>query len=202
MISVILVEDEHLIRSAIAGLIELNEDMEVVAQFASGEDALARCSSLQPQVAVVDLQLPGIDGIETAVGLQQRIGHLRTIILTSHARPGYLKRALARGISGFLPKTISAPDLARSIRTVMQGGRAVDSALAAEAITTGDSPLSAREADALELSMGGTPVKTIARRLHLSEGTVRNYLSSAQAKLGADNRFEALEIARKNGWIG
>ncbi|MDO5721288.1 MAG: response regulator transcription factor [Actinomycetaceae bacterium] len=202
MISVVLVEDEHLIRSAIAGLIELNEDMEVVGQFASGEDALAGCGALAPDVAVIDLQLPGVDGIETAVGLQQRVPGVRTMILTSHGRPGYLKRALSRGVSGFMPKTIAASDLARAIRTIMQGGRAVDSALAAEAITSGDSPLSAREADALEMSIGGTAVKTIARRMHLSEGTVRNYLSSAQAKLGAQNRFEALEIARKNGWIG
>lgn len=202
MISVILVEDEHLIRSALAGLIDLNEDMQVVGQFANGEDALAGASALAPDVAVVDLQLPGMDGIETAVELAKRVPGIRTMILTSHGRPGYLKRALSRGMSGFMPKTIAAEELARAIRTVMSGGRAVDSALAAEAITAGDSPLSAREADVLEMSIGGAPVKAIARRMHLSEGTVRNYLSSAQAKVGAANRFEAVEVARKNGWIG
>lgn len=202
MIAVILVEDEHLIRSALAGLIELDEDMRVVGQFANGEDAVVGSAALKPDVAIIDLQLPGMDGIDTAVALRERIPELHTMILTSYGRPGQLKRALSKGVQGFMPKTISAPELARAIRTMRDGGRAVDSALAAEAITAGDSPLSAREADVLELSIGGTPVKTIARRLHLSDGTVRNYLSSAQTKLGAANRFEAVELARQNGWIG
>lgn len=201
MISVILIEDEHLIRSALAGLIELNDDMTVVAQYACGEDAVAAISD-EADVAVVDLQLPGLDGIDTANALRERYPHLRCLILTSYGRPGHLKRALSQGISGFLPKTIAADELARAIRTVMAGGRAVDSTLAAEAITTGESPLSAREADVLEMSIGGAPVKAVARKLHLSEGTVRNYLSSAQMKVGAANRFEAIEIARGKGWIG
>ncbi len=202
MIAVILVEDEHLIRSALAGLIELDEDMHVVGQFANGEDAVVGCAALKPEVAIIDLQLPGMDGIETAVALRECVPELHTMILTSYGRPGHLKRALAHGVQGFMPKTISAAELSRAIRTMRDGGRAVDSALATEVIVAGDSPLSAREADALEMSIGGTPVKTIARKMHLSEGTVRNYLSSAQTKLGAANRFEAVELAREQGWIG
>lgn len=202
MISVILIEDEHLIRSALAGLIELNEDMQVVAQYASGEEAIAGASAHAPNVAVVDLELPGKDGIDTAQILMEQMPTLQTMILTSHGRPGYLKRALSVGIKGFMPKTISANQLARAIRTIMDGGRAVDSQLATEVIIAGDSPLTAREADVLEHSIGGSPVKAIARKMHLSEGTVRNYLSSAQSKLGASNRFEAAEIARERGWLG
>lgn len=131
-----------------------------------------------------------------------RHGGLRTIILTSHARPGYLKRALSSGVSGFLPKTVSADELDRAVRTVAAGRRAVDSGLAADTIASGDSPLTAREADVLELAVDGAPISRIAQKAHLAEGTVRNYLSSAQAKLGAANRHEAAEIARSRGWLG
>ncbi|MDO5720693.1 MAG: response regulator transcription factor [Actinomycetaceae bacterium] len=202
MIRVVLVEDEQLIRAALAGLLDLSDDIAVVGQFLSGEEAVRGTSALAPDVAVVDLQLPGMDGIDTSLALMERVPGMKCMILTSHARPGYLKRALSAGISGFMPKTISADDLTNAVRTVASGGRVVDSGLAADAIASGDSPLTTREADVLELATDGTPVAEIARRVHLAEGTVRNYLSSAQAKLGASNRHEAAELARRKGWIG
>lgn len=202
MIRVVLVEDEQLIRAALAGLLDLSDDIDVVGQFLSGEEAVRGTSALAPDVAVVDLQLPGMDGIDTSLALMERVPGMKCMILTSHARPGYLKRALSAGISGFMPKTISADDLTNAVRTVASGGRVVDSGLAADAIASGDSPLTTREADVLELATDGTPVAEIARRVHLAEGTVRNYLSSAQAKLGASNRHEAAELARRKGWIG
>lgn len=202
MIRVVLVEDEQLIRAALAGLLDLSDDIEVVGQFLSGEEAVRGTSALAPDVAVVDLQLPGMDGIDTSLALMEQVPGMKSMILTSHARPGYLKRALSAGISGFMPKTISADDLTNAVRTVANGGRVVDSGLAADAIASGDSPLTTREADVLELATDGTPVAEIARRVHLAEGTVRNYLSSAQAKLGASNRHEAAELARRKGWIG
>lgn len=201
MIRVVLVEDEQLIRAALAGLLDLSDDIDVVGQFLSGEEAVRGTSALAPDVAVVDLQLPGMDGIDTSLALMERVPGVKCMILTSHARPGYLKRALSAGISGFMPKTISADDLTNAVRTVASGGRVVDSGLAADAIASGDSPLTTREADVLELATDGTPVAEIARRVHLAEGTVRNYLSSAQSKLGASNRHEAAELARRKGWI-
>lgn len=202
MIKVLLVDDEHLIRSAIAGLLSLMDDIVIVGEFGSGEDAIRAASALAPTLAVVDLQLPGMDGIETCAKLMESVPGLTTIILTSHARPGYLKSALSTGISGFLPKTTSADDLERAVRSVAAGGRAVDPGLAADTITAGDSPLTPRETDVLELSVDRAPISTIAKRARLAEGTVRNYLSSAQLKLGAGNRHEAVDIARSKGWLG
>lgn len=201
MIRIVLIEDEQLIRSALAGLLQLSDDLEVVGEFVSGEDALAGTAALNANVAIVDLQLPGMDGIDTSLALMGRMPAVKCMILTSHARPGYLKRALQAGISGFMPKTISADDLTHAVRTVAEGGRIVDAGLAADAIASGDSPLTTREADVLALAVDGIRVADIAAKVHLAEGTVRNYLSSAQAKLGAANRHEAAEIARQKGWI-
>lgn len=201
MIRIVLTEDEQLIRAALAGLLGLDEEFSVVGQYLSGEEMIQRAPATDPQVAVVDLQLPGIDGIEACEQLMKACPKVRCMILTSHARPGYLKRALETGISGFMPKTISADELARAVRTLAEGGRVVDSGLAADAIATGDSPLTTREADVLQLVIDGSPVADIAERLHLARGTVRNYLSSAQMKLGADNRHQAAQEARAHGWI-
>ncbi|MEE1650058.1 response regulator transcription factor [Brachybacterium sp. J144] len=198
---VVLVDDEHLIRSALATMLSLEEDLEVVGEADSVAAGARLVAEATPQVAVVDLQLPDGDGLE----LCERIGELspetRCLILTSHARPGYLKRALAQGVLGFLPKTTSAEQLATAVRAVAGGRRAIDPELAAETISSGDSPLTPREADVLEYAADGAPVEQIARRAHLAEGTVRNYLSSAQAKLQAANRHEAAAIARRQGWI-
>jgi len=201
MIRVLLADDENLIRSALASLISLQEDLEVVAQAASGDEALAMARRYRPDVAVLDLQMPGLDGIAVAEALAIDLPACASLILTSYGRPGHLKRALAAGVRGFLPKTVSAQVLADVVRSVHRGGRYVDPELAADAISAGGSPLTAREADVLELAADGAAVEEIARRAALSPGTVRNYLSSAAAKLGAANRYEAIHKARTNGWI-
>lgn len=175
--------------------------MELVAEAASGEEALAMARKHRPDVALLDLQMPGIDGIAAAEALAVDLPGCRAMIVTSHGRAGYLKRALAAGVRGFLPKTASAQVLAEAVRTVHGGGRYVDPELAAEAISAGDSPLTPREADILELAAGDASVEEIAERISLSPGTVRNHLSSAGQKLGTSNRYEAVQTARRHGWI-
>lgn len=201
MIRILLADDEGLIRDALAGLLSLQDDLDVVATAASGEEAVIQARHHRPDVAVLDLQMPGGDGIETAMRIHAEVEGCRTMIVTSHGRPGYLKKALSSGISGFLPKTVSSQALAAAVRQVHQGGRYVDPDLAAEAISAGDSPLTPRESDVLELAADGATAEEIAGRAHLSPGTVRNYLSAAVAKLGAHNRHEAVRIARRHGWI-
>jgi two-component system response regulator DesR len=219
-VRLLLADDEHLIRGALAALLALEDDLRVVAQAASGPEALAMAQVHQPDIAVLDLQMrpqpwgsprpeagggrevpPGLDGIEVAAELRRLVPGCRTMILTGHGRPGYLKRALEVGARGFLPKTVSAADLAGIIRTVHGGGRYVDPELAAEAISAGDSPLTPRETDVLELAADGASITEIAARAALSPGTVRNYLSSAVGKLGAENRHAAVRVAREHGWI-
>jgi two-component system response regulator DesR len=197
----LLADDENLIRSALAALLGMEEDLHVVAQAATGDEALAMARVHRPDVAVLDLQMPGLDGIAVAEALRNELPGCASIIVTSHGRPGHLKRALAAGARGFLPKTVSAHVLAEVVRTTHGGGRYVDPELAADAISAGDSPLTPREADVLELSTDGVPVEEIARRASLSPGTVRNYLSAAASKLGATNRHEAVHVARTHGWI-
>lgn len=201
MIRVLLADDENLIRSALAQMLDLEDDIEVVAEAATGTEALEAAARTTPDVAVLDLQMPDRDGISVADELARVLPGCSCVIVTSHGRPGYLKRALESGVQGFLPKTTSAATLAQVVRIVHGGGRHVDAELAAEAITAGDSPLTPREADVLEAAAGGAPVEDIAKRVHLSPGTVRNYLSSAVAKLGASNRHEAAATARRMGWI-
>ena len=198
---VILVDDENLIRSALATMLPLEEDLQVVGEAASVVAGASLAATERPDVAVLDLQLPDGDGLELADRIAQASPTTRCLILTSHARPGYLKRALAQGVLGFLPKTTSADQLARAVRSVHGGRRVIDPELAAETISSGDSPLTPREADVLEYAADGATVGRIASRAHLAEGTVRNYLSSAQAKLQAANRHEAVAIARRQGWI-
>lgn len=206
MIPVFLADDETLIRAALATMLDLEADLEVVGHVGSGAELIAawrrRSENGDPVgVAVIDLQMPGLDGIATAGELQRLTPGAGTVIVTSHGRPGYLKRALAGGVRGFLPKTTSAGTLAEVIRTVHGGGRYVDPELAAEAISAGDTVLTAREADVLEYAADGASVDEIARRAHLSPGTTRNYLSAAMAKLGVSNRYEAALKAREKGWI-
>jgi len=201
MIRLLLADDEHLIRSALAALLELEDDLRVVAQAGSGDEALSLAREHRPDVALLDLQMPGPDGILVAEALRNELPGCASVILTSHGRPGHLKRALAAGARGFLPKTASARELSDAVRAVHGGGRYLDPELAAEAIGAGDSPLTARETDVLELAADGVPIEQIAARASLSPGTVRNYLSSAVSKLGAANRHEAVALARAQGWI-
>jgi two-component system response regulator DesR len=200
-ITVLISDDELLIRDAIASLLSLEDDIEVVGRAASGPEAVALARQLRPQVALLDLQMPGLDGIGVTEALRTEVPDCACMIVTSHARPGYLKAALTAGARAFLSKTTSASVLATAVRTVAAGGRFVDPELAAEAISAGDSPLTAREADVLALAAEGSPVDEIADRVALSSGTVRNYLSSAVTKLAVTNRHEAARKARQNGWI-
>ncbi len=206
MIPILLADDENLIRSAMAAMLDLQDDLTVLADVGTGDELLALWrarveSGATPAVAIVDLQMPGRDGIETAIELLRISPDAGIVMVTSHGRPGYLKRALESGIRGFLPKTTSATTLAEVIRTVHKGGRYVDPELAAEAISTGDSPLTPRESDVLELALDGASIEEIAVRAHLSAGTTRNYLSSAMAKLSVSNRYEAAVRARERGWL-
>ena len=200
-IRIVVADDETLLRDALEAILSLQADIDVVAVAASGTEAIARIERHRPDVAVLDLLMPGADGIEVAEAVAGLSPGTRCLILTSYARPGYLKRALAAGVRGFVPKTTPAATLTEVIRRLHAGQRYVDPELSAETIAAGDSPLTPREADVLELSAGGAPVEEIARRAALSPGTVRNYLSAASLKLGAPNRHAAAEIARTKGWI-
>ncbi|MFD4790634.1 response regulator [Streptomyces sp. NPDC058459] len=197
----LLADDEHLIRGAMTALLSLENDLTVVAEAAAGPEALAMALAHRPDVAVLDLQMPGADGVSVAESLRAQLPECVILIVTSHGLPGHLKRALSVGVRGFVPKTVSAQRLAEIIRTVHAGSRYVDPGLAADAIAAGDSPLIAREAEILDMAADGAPVLEIAERAGLSQGTVRNYLSSAAIKLGADNRHAAVYIARERGWL-
>ncbi len=206
MIPVLMADDETLIRTALATMLDLEPDLEVVQHLDSGEQLLSawqqRVDGGEPvAVAVLDLQMGGLDGIDTAARLLELTPDAAVLVVTSHGRPAHLKRALAAGVRGFLPKTTSAATLAEVIRTVHDGGRYVDPSLAAEAISAGDSALTPREADVLEYALDGASVEEIAKRAHLAVGTTRNYLSSAMAKLDVANRYEAALKARELGWI-
>ncbi|CAL9324029.1 response regulator [Streptomyces sp. SudanB66_2053] len=200
-VRVLLADDEHLIRGALAALLSLEDDLVVVAEAATGPEALAMARAHSPDVSVLDLQMPGADGVQVAASLRTELPSCKVLIVTSHGRPGHLKRALAAGVRGFVPKTTSAQHLAELIRTVHAGNRYVDRELAADAISSGDSPLTAREVEVLEHAADGAPVAQIAKRAGLAEGTVRNYLSSAASKLGAANRHSAVRLARERGWV-
>ncbi|MEV6675748.1 response regulator transcription factor [Streptomyces erythrochromogenes] len=201
MIRVLLADDEHLILGAVAALLSLEDDLEIVATASTGTEAVTAAEEHRPDVAVLDLQMPGKDGIAAATAINRVLPGCKLLIVTSHGLPGHLKRALEAGLHGFLPKSVAAQELAGIIRRVYSGQRHIDSELASDAISAGDSPLTAREADLLALAADGVPVAEIADRAALSEGTVRNYLSSATTKLGARNRYEAVHLARESGWI-
>ncbi|WP_113703384.1 response regulator transcription factor [Nonomuraea lactucae] len=195
---VLLADDEHLIRGAIAALLDLEDGIEVVAQVGRGDEVLAAVAEHRPDVAVLDIEMPGMDGLSAA---EQISSLCKIVILTSLGRPGYLRRAMAAGVSGFLGKDASAEELAMAIRKVRTGGRYLDAELAAAAMAAGDSPLTERERDALRLASDGATIARIAAELHLTEGTVRNYLSSAMTKLNAQNRLEAIRTAQRMGWL-
>lgn len=197
MITVLLADDERLVRVAIATLLGLEPDIEVVAQVGRGDEVAAAVREHDPDVIVLDVEMPGMDGLTVAESLPGRA----MLILTSFARPGYLRRALAAGVRGFIPKDAPAEELAAAIRKVHEGGRYLDPEMAAAAMAAGECPLTQRERDALALAAEGAPIARIAATLHLSEGTVRNYLSNAITKLGAGNRITAIRAAREMGWI-
>jgi two-component system, NarL family, response regulator DesR len=201
VIRVLLAEDQELVRGAMAALLSLEPDIEVVAEVGRGDQVLPAALEARPNVALLDIEMPGGDGIGAAAELRKRLPECRALILTTFGRPGYLRRAMASGASGFMLKDAPAGDLAVAIRRTMAGERVVDPQLAAQALTDGDSPLSSRETEVLAASADGSSVALVARRLFLSEGTVRNHLSAAIQKLNATNRAEAARIAAEKGWL-
>ena len=201
MIRVLIAEDQTLVRGALRALLELEDDLEVVAEVGRGDAVVGAALEHRPDVALLDIEMPGGDGIEAARGLAAAVPGCRAVILTTFGRPGFLRRAMEVGAAGFLVKDAPVAELARGIRAVMAGERVIDRELAAAALAIGATPLSAREADVLRAAVDGSTVADIAGRLFLSEGTVRNYLSSAIGKTGARNRIEALRLARDMGWL-
>ncbi|MFB9832070.1 response regulator [Actinoallomurus acaciae] len=201
MIRVLLAEDQGMVRGALATLLNLEDDIEVVAEAADGDEALAVAERTRPDVALLDIEMPGTDGITAAASLREALPDCRIVILTTFGRPGYLRRAMEAGASAFLVKDSPAQELAAAIRRVLAGERVIDPALAAAALSAGPNPLSPRERDVLTASADGSTIGDVAARLHLSEGTVRNYLSSAIRKTSARNRIEAVQTAQRQGWL-
>jgi two-component system response regulator DesR len=198
---ILIAEDQTMVRQALVALLELEPDIEVVAQAASGSEALAMAGKHDPDVAVLDIEMPAPDGIEVARRLTESGFGGKIIIVTTFGRPGFLRNAMSAGASGFLLKDSPAAELAAALRSVAAGQRVVDPSLAAAALTEGESPLTQRETDVLAAAAGHDAIAEIAARLHLSQGTVRNHLSAAIQKLGARNRAEAAEMAQRKGWL-
>ncbi len=200
-IRILLADDQALVRSALAALLELEDDFEVVAQVGRGDEVVAAARDKQPDVALLDIEMPGLDGLAAAAALTHEVAACRVIIVTTFGRPGYLRRAMESGALGFVVKDAPAEQLADAIRRVSRGLRVVDPALAAATLAGGVSPLTGRERDVLVAARDGATVADIAGRLFLSEGTVRNYLSAAIAKTGVRNRVEAVRVADERGWL-
>ncbi|RXR03490.1 response regulator transcription factor [Pseudoxanthomonas composti] len=199
-IRVLLAEDQAMVRGALAALLNLEEDIEVVAAAADGESAWRELQRLQPHILVTDIEMPGLSGLELAQRVQRHGLDTRVVIVTTFARPGFLRRALDAGVSGYLLKDAPPEHLVQALRTVQRGGRAIAPELALEAWSEAD-PLNERERQVLRLAGEGLSAGEIATRLHLSHGTVRNYLSEAIGKLGVGNRIEAHRLARQKGWL-
>ncbi|WP_017556102.1 response regulator transcription factor [Nocardiopsis baichengensis] len=201
MIRIVLADDEHLVRGAIAALLGLEEDLEIVAQVGRGDEVEAAVAEHAADIAVLDIEMPGATGLEVAGRLARSAPRCGVLVLTSFGRPGYLRRALDAGARGFVAKDAPVDELAGAIRKVHAGGRYIDTELAAAAMTSGDNPLTPREAEVLNAAAGGLQVAEIAASIHLTEGTVRNYLSSAITKTGANNRLGAIRKAQEMGWL-
>lgn len=201
MIRVLLAEDQGMMRGALALLLGLEEDIEVVAQVAAGDEIVPAALEARPDVALLDIELPGRSGLDAAADLHTRLPGCRVLILTTFGRPGYLRRAMEAGAAGFLVKDGPVEELAAAVRRVLAGETVIDPALAAAALSAGPNPLTPRERDVLGAAADGATVADIAVRVHLSESTVRNYLSAAIGKTGTRNRMEAVRAARRQGWL-
>jgi two-component system response regulator DesR len=201
VIRLLLADDQALIRGAFAALLATEPDLEVVAQVGRGDEVVPAAARSTPDVALLDVQMPGMDGLAAAGALHQQVPDCRIVMLTTFGRPGYLRRALEAGASGFLVKDAPPEQLIDAIRRVHSGLRVVDPTLAVETLTVGDSPLTGRERDVLAAAADGGTVAEIAGKLFLSEGTVRNYLSSVIGKTGARTRADAVRIATERGWL-
>ncbi|KIC57947.1 MULTISPECIES: response regulator transcription factor [Microbacterium] len=201
MIRLLIADDQALVRGALSALLGLEPDIEVVAEVGRGDEVVDAAVRTSADVALLDIEMPGMDGIAAASALRDALPTCRTLIVTTFGRPGYLTRAMRAGASGFVVKDTPAAQLADAVRRVAQGLRVVDPALAADSLAQGESPLTGRETDVLAVARTGGSIADIAQMLHLSEGTVRNHLSSAIGKTGARNRADAVRVADENGWL-
>ena len=201
MIRVLLAEDQAMVRGALAALLTLEGDIEIIAEVGRGDEVVTVALATKPDVALLDIEMPGCDGITAAAALHAQIPSCRILILTTFGRPGYLRKAMESGVVGFLLKDAPSAQLATAIRRAVAGERVVDPTLAMAALSEGNNPLTERERDVLAAATGGASNAEIAESLFLSEGTVRNYLSVAIQKLGARNRVEAAHIAEQKGWL-
>jgi two-component system response regulator DesR len=201
VIRVLIAEDQGMVRGALASLLALEPDLEVVGQVARGDEVVAAALTARPDVALLDIEMPGLSGLDAADALRERLPECRVLILTTFGRPGYVRRAMSGGASGFLLKDAPAAELARAIRRAAAGERIVDPGLAAAALSQGESPLTSREREVLAASRDHPTVADLAGALHLSPGTVRNHISAAIGKLAARNRLDAVRIAEDNGWL-
>ena len=197
----LLADDQALVRGALSALLGLEDDLEVVAEVGSGDAVVPAAREHAPDVALLDVEMPGLDGIAATAALREALPGVRVLIVTTFGRPGFLRRALRAGASGFVVKDTPAAQLADAVRRVHAGLRVVDPALATDSLVAGESPLTTRETEVLRGARDGASVATIAKRLFLSQGTVRNHLSAAIGKTGAANRSEAALIAESNGWL-
>ncbi|HEU0164482.1 MAG TPA: response regulator transcription factor [Thermomicrobiales bacterium] len=200
-VRILLAEDQAMVRGALAALLSLEDDLEIVAELARGDEVVATASSIRPDVALLDIEMPGQDGLSVTRELTAALPACKVIILTTFGRAGYLRRAMENGAVGFLLKDAPATELARAIRRVMAGERVVDPNLALTALSEGNNPLTDRERDVLAASKTGATIAEIANDLFLSQGTVRNHLSSAIQKLNVQNRIEAARVADEKGWL-
>ena len=200
-IRMLLAEDQTMVRGALAALLALEEDIEVVAEAARGDEVVPAALDALPDVALLDIEMPGGDGLSAAAALKEGIPSCRVLILTTFGRAGYLRRAMESGAVGFLLKDSPSSELATAIRLVMAGERVVDPGLAVATLSEGESPLTEREREVLSASSNGAAIEEVAHKLYLSEGTVRNYLSTTIKKLGARNRVEAARLAEQKGWL-
>ncbi|WP_221586162.1 response regulator transcription factor [Microbacterium sp. G2-8] len=201
MIRILLADDQALVRGALAALLSLEEDIEVVAEVGRGDEVVSAARAADVDVCLLDIEMPGIDGIDAAGQVRAELPGVRSIIVTTFGRPGYVRRALEAGASGFVVKDTPASELAEAVRAVHAGRRIVDPSLAADSLVGGANPLTPREREILRECLDGAPVQAVAARVHLSGGTVRNYLSSAIAKTATSNRVEAARAAQSHGWL-
>ncbi|WNM37286.1 response regulator transcription factor [Micromonospora halotolerans] len=200
-IRLLLADDQALVRGALAALLSLEPDLTVVAEVGRGDEVVPEALRTRPDVALLDVEMPGLDGVAAAAALRAALPGCRVLVVTTFGRPGYLRRAMEAGANGFVVKDTPARQLADAVRRVHAGLRVVDPSLAAETLATGPSPLTDRETEVLRTARGGGTVADLAATLHLSEGTVRNHLSAAIGKTGARNRADAVRVAEENGWL-
>jgi len=201
MIRVLLAEDQAMVRGALASLLGLEHDIVVVSEVGRGDEVVAAAATTRPDVALLDIEMPGMTGLDAAAALHAALPECRVVILTTFGRPGYLRRAMEEGAAGFMLKDAPASELAAAIRRVVDGERIVDPGLAAAALSTGENPLTAREREVLAAARTEGTIAELATALHLSHGTVRNHLSTIMGKLGAGSRIEAIRTAEERGWL-